>query len=125
MSFYSQGIRALTFENVAVVVAVLLDNFFKVSQAQQESAEERQKEEERQVYSLKSTPFNASYSASTRELTFESVRQLDNILTRRQRYHLDLFMEYLAQNFYSQHDLDKRISRMYRYLDCDRRSAEA
>ena len=57
VSFYSQGIRALTFENVAVVVAVLLDNFFKVSQAQQESAEERQKEEERQVYSLKSTPF--------------------------------------------------------------------
>lgn len=76
-----------------VVVAVLLDNFFKVSQSQQAEIEEKKKAEE---------------------------QQLDNLLTRKQRYHLDLFMEYLAQNFYSQHDLDKRINRMFRYLDSDR-----
>ena len=75
------------------MVAVLLDNFFKVSQSQQAEIEEKKKAEE---------------------------QQLDNLLTRKQRYHLDLFMEYLAQNFYSQHDLDKRINRMYRYLDSDR-----
>ena len=107
-----------------VVVAVLLDNFFKQSQAQQEIAEENKKQDQRQAYSLNSTLFDASYSACTRELTFESFHQLDNILTRRKRYHLDLFMDYLAQNFYSQRDLDERISRMYRYLDCDRRSPE-
>ena len=71
-----------------VVIAVLLDNFFRQGQMQQEKAEEKLKAEE---------------------------QKLDNLLTRRQRYHLDLFLEYLSQNFYSEHDLNRRINRMYRY----------
>ena len=76
-----------------VVIAVLLDNFFRQGQMQEEKAREKLKAEE---------------------------QQLDNLLTRRQRYHLDLFLEYLTKNFYSERDLYKRIGRMYRYLDSDR-----
>ena len=41
----------------------------------------------------------------------EYERQLDNILSQKERYHLDFFMEYLARNFKTEHDAIQRIDR--------------
>ena len=76
-----------------VVVAVLLDNFFRVSH--QHQAEEL-----------------AARSAHE--------RHLDDVLMQKERYHLDFFLEYLVKNFRTEEDIHERIQRMYTFLDHDR-----
>jgi len=78
---------------IQVLVAVLLDNFFRASREQQEHAAAEMMERE---------------------------RQLDNILSQKERYHLDFFMEYLARNFRTEDDAIERIDRLFRFLDVDR-----
>ena len=69
------------------------DNFFKVSQQQEEDAMALQKEQE---------------------------KKLDSLLSQKERYHLDPYMKYLCRNFVSELDIYARIEKMWNFLDSDR-----
>lgn len=69
------------------------DNFFKVSQQQQEDAMAQQREHE---------------------------KKLDSLLSQKDRYHLDPYMHYLCRSFISESDLHSRIKKLFNFLDGDR-----